>query len=372
MRYPPFALERYFARHEFSVRHMLCASDVEAMPMRDLLAMADEETAALWQSLRLGYTEPAGHSQLRAEIASLYRGIGPDAVLTFAGAEEGIFCAVHALLSRGDHAIVVAPAYQSLFDIARAIGADVSLVPLEPSTWSLDVGLIEAATRDTTRLVVVNYPHSPTGAQLPRDAFDRLVGWCESRGIHLLSDEVYRFLEQDPVLRLPAAVELGERTITLGVLSKAFGLAGLRVGWIATRDTSLLARLMTLKDYTTICNSAPSEVLALMALRAREALIERGRTIIGRNLPRLDAFFERQRERFAWVRPQAGTVGFPRLVRGGANRFADRLIKEAGVLVLPGSLFGYDPAHFRIGFGRVDLPAALDRLEEFAVHSISV
>jgi aspartate/methionine/tyrosine aminotransferase len=290
-------------------------------------------------------------------------------VLTFAGAEEGLFCAVHALLNAGDHAIVVAPAYQSLFDVARAIGAEVSLVPLDPSTWSLDVGVIEAATRQNTRLVVINYPHSPTGAQLPRGAFDRLVTWCETRGIHLLSDEVYRFLERDPAERLPAAVDRGERTITLGVLSKAFGLAGLRVGWIATRDATVLARMMTLKDYTTICNSAPSEILALIGLREREALLGRSRAIITHNLTHLSAFFERQQERFAWVPPRAGTVCFPRLARGEADGFAERLVRDTGVLVLPGSLFSYDPAHFRMGFGRVDMPESLARFEEFSVRA---
>src|SRR5262249_51977477 len=204
-------------------------------------------------------------------------------VLTFAGAEEGIFLAIHALLGAGDHIVVAWPAYQSLFEVARSIGADVTLVPLDSRDWSLDPSAIEAALRPNTRAIVVNFPHSPTGALLPRDTFDRLVSIAETRGIALFSDEVYRFLELDEATRLPAAVECGAHTMSLGVMSKSFALAGLRIGWIASHDASLLRRIMALKDYTTICSSAPSEILAIIALRGREAVLARSRGIIAAN-----------------------------------------------------------------------------------------
>ena len=369
MQIAEFALERYFARWEFSVRHVLCASDVEPIALDELLALADPESRELWDNLRLGYTESLGHPQLRAEIAGLYTTAAPDDVITFTGAEEAVFLLMHALLAPGDHAVVAWPAYQSLFEVARSIGAEVTLVPLDPRDWSLDPEAVVAALRPNTRVVVINFPHSPTGALLPRASFDRLTSETERRGITLLSDEVYRLLELDPGDRLPAGVDVGQRTVSMGVMSKAFALAGLRVGWVATHDASLRARLAVLKDYTTICGSAPSEILSIVALRARALVLGRSAGIIANNLPLLDSFFERFSERFAWIRPRGGSVAFPRLLtnrEGAADRFCDALVESEGVLLLPGSRFGYPGNHFRIGFGRADMPQALERLERFA------
>lgn len=366
MQIADFELERYFAQYEFSTRYLLCASDVEGYAMRELLSLADAKTLELWDRLTLGYTESAGLPALRAEVASLYDSVRPDDVLIFAGAEEGVFIAMHALLAPGDHAIVAWPAYQSLHEVARSLGASVTLVPLDPErSWSLDPDAVRRAIRPNTRVVVINYPHSPTGALLARDAFDAIVDACAASGVTLLSDEVYRFLEHDRAARLPAGVDATDRGLSLGVMSKAFGLAGLRIGWIATRDEALRRRLAAFKDYTTICNSAPSEVLALIALRARDRVLARARAIISSNLPLLDEFFERHRTRVEWVRPVAGSVAFPRLVVGDADRFAAALIEREGVLLLPGSRFGYPGSHFRLGFGRIDMPPALERLDSF-------
>lgn len=369
MQIADFALERYFARWEFSVRHVLCASDVEPLGLDELLAIADPESRALWDNLRLGYTESLGHPLLRSEIARLYDSTTAEEIITFTGAEEAIFLLMHALLAPTDHAVVVWPAYQSLFEVARSIGAEVTLVPLDAADWSLDPDAVLAALRPNTRLVVINFPHSPTGALLPRDSFDRLTKEMERRGITLLSDEVYRYLELDSADRLPAAVDRGDRTVSLGVASKAFALAGLRVGWIATHDAMLRSRLARLKDYTTICGSAPSEILALAALRARTLVLGRSNGIIASNLPLLDRFFERFADRFSWIRPRGGSVAFPRLLddgEGAVDRFCDELVETEGVLLLPGSRFGHGGNHFRIGFGRADLRAALERLEHFA------
>lgn len=371
MRIADFALERYFARWEFHVRHVLCASDVEPLPLSDLIALADDESRQLWDTLRLGYTESAGHPLLRAELARLYETAEAEDVLTFTGAEEGIFLAMHALLAAGDHVVVAWPAYQSLYEVARSAGASVSLVPIDDRNWELDPDRLLAEVQPNTRAIVVNFPHSPTGALLPRDAFEYLTSATEARGITLFSDEVYRYLEIDETTRLPAAVDRGRKTLSLGVMSKSFALAGLRVGWIATHDRDLLSRMNRLKDYTTICGSAPSEILALMALRAREQVVGRSRDIIARNLPLLDDFFTRQQTRFSWVRPRAGSVGFPRLCTNApraVDNFCARLVETEGVLLLPGSQFDHPGNHFRIGFGRTDMPQAIERLEQFVAN----
>ena len=367
MRIADFALERFFARWEFAVRHLLCASDVEGYPMADLLALADPESRRLWDDLRLGYSESTGHPLLRAEIAALHDGIAADEVLVFAGAEEAIFCLSNVLLVPGDHAVVTWPGYQSLHEVGRAAGAHIKLHELrEADGWDLDPERLIAALRPATRLVVVNAPHNPTGMLPTHEQWARLTGELSRRGVHLLADEVYRFLEVDEVDRLVAGADAFERGISLGVMSKSFAMAGLRIGWLATHDRDLLARCAAFKDYTTICSSAPSEILALIGLRAREAVLGRSRSIVRSNLAALDRFFADHADRFAWVRPRGGSIGFPWLLGDEPiEAFATRLVEQEGVLLLPGLQFGFPGNHFRIGLGREDLPDAVARLEAF-------
>ncbi|HEX5823823.1 MAG TPA: aminotransferase class I/II-fold pyridoxal phosphate-dependent enzyme [Candidatus Limnocylindrales bacterium] len=367
MRIADFALERFFARWEFAVRHLLCASDVEGYPMAELLALADEESRGLWENLRLSYTESTGHPLLRAEIASLYDDIGADDVLVFAGAEEAIFCLANVLPGPGDHAVVTWPGYQSLYEVSRAAGAEISLHELrEDDGWDLDPERLLAAIRPDTRLVVVNAPHNPTGMLPTHEQWDHLTGELARRGVHFLSDEVYRFLEFEEADRLTAGADAFEHGISLGVMSKSFAMPGLRIGWLATRDRDLLARCAAFKDYTTICSSAPSEILALIGLRARDTVLARSRGIVEANMTRLDRFFAAHADRFTWVRPRGGSIGFPRLLDDESiDDFAARLVETEGVLLLPGSQFGYPGNHFRIGFGRENLPRAIARLEAF-------
>jgi aspartate/methionine/tyrosine aminotransferase len=373
VRIADFALERYFARWEFAVEHLLCASDVQGYAMADLLALADDESRGLWEGLTLGYTESTGHPLLRREIASLYDGVDADDVLVFAGAEEAIFCLVNVTMGPGVHAIVTWPGYQSLYEVARATGAEVTLHQLhEADGWALDLARLRAQVTPSTRLIVVNAPHNPTGMLPDRATFDGLLAIAEEAGAALVVDEVYRELEFDPSRRLPAAVEASSRGVSVGVMSKSYAMAGLRIGWLASHDRDLLARCAAFKDYTTICSSAPSEVLALIGLRARDVVLARSRGIVEANLERLDAFFEDWGDRFTWVRPKAGSIGFPRLTAPGVDidTWAASLVEAEGVLLLPGSQFGVGGNHFRIGFGRTDLPVALDRLEAFAERTL--
>jgi aspartate/methionine/tyrosine aminotransferase len=373
MRIADFALERYFARWEFTARHLLCASDVQAYPMAELLALADDETRALWDGLHLGYTESSGHPLLRREIASLYDTIEPDDVLTFSGAEEAIFCLVNVSLGPGDHAIVTWPGYQSLYEIARAVGADLTLHELDESAgWALDLGLLRRQVTPATRLIVINVPHNPTGMLADRATFDELVAIADEAGAQLLVDEVYRGLELDEADQLPAGADATRRGVSLGVMSKSFALAGLRIGWLASRDRELLARVAAFKDYTTICSSAPAEILSIIALRARDQVLARSRAIVAGNLERLDGFFEDWADRFSWVRPRAGSIAFPRLTVPGVriDDWAAALVEAEGVLLLPASQFGHSGNHFRLGFGRTDLPEALSRLEAFAARTL--
>jgi aspartate/methionine/tyrosine aminotransferase len=373
MRIADFALERYFARWEFNARYLLCASDVEGYPMAELVELADDETRGLWDGLALGYTESIGHPLLRREIASIYETIEADEVLTFAGAEEAVFCLMNVLVGPGDHAIVTWPGYQSLYEVARAAGAEVTLHELhETNGWAIDLDLMHRQVTPATRLIVVNLPHNPTGMLADRATFDGLVALATEAGAYLLVDEVYRGLELRATDQLPAGADATSRGISLGVMSKSFALAGLRIGWLATHDRDLLDRVARFKDYTTICSSAPSEILAIIALRARDRVLARSRSILARNLDHLDGFFDNWADRFTWVRPKAGSIGYPRLTVPGVriDDWAAELVEAEGVLLLPGSQFGQPGNHFRIGFGRENLPEALARLEAYAGRTL--
>jgi len=373
VRIADFALERYFARWEFNARYLLCASDIEGYSMAELLGLADDETLALWDDLALGYTESTGHPLLRREIASLYESLDADEVLTFAGAEEAVFCLMNVLVGPGDHAIVTWPGYQSLYEVARACGAEVTLHELyEHEGWAIDLDLLRRQLTPATRLIVVNLPHNPTGMLADRGTFDGLVELAAEAGVYLLVDEVYRGLELDPADRLPSGADVMPLGISLGVMSKSFAMAGLRIGWLATHDRDLLDRVARFKDYTTICSSAPSEILAVIALRARERVLARSRSIVAANLDHLDGFFGDWADRFTWVRPKAGSIGYPRLTVPGVriDDWAAELVETEGVLLLPGSQFGHPGNHFRLGFGRANLPDALARLEAYARRTL--
>jgi aspartate/methionine/tyrosine aminotransferase len=359
----PFAIERYYERWEFRAELMLSSSDCESLAVNDLLALEPDSQERLL-SLRLGYTETPGSPELRAAVAGRYERLQPEDVLTLAAAEEGIFAAYHALLGHGDHVVVEAPCYGSAIEVARSAGADVSLwLRRHEDGWAYDIDALERLLRPETKLIYINSPHNPTGSQMPRAALDRLVEIAEERSIVLFSDEVYRGLEHDPADRLPAACEVYEHALTLGTVSKAYGLPGLRIGWLASRDRELLRRITEIKLYTTICSSAPSELLVALALRHGDRLIARSRELVLSNLPLLDAFLERRRDLFEWVRPTAGPIGFPR-VDGieDVQRWCEETAERADVLLLPGSVYE-QPRHVRFGFGRQNLPEALERLD---------
>ena len=382
MKIPEFSLERYFARHEFQSPYLLSSSDIEGYRLDELLGLADEEGRRLWEDLSLGYTESTGHPLLRSEIASLYEGVAPEEVLVFSGAEEAIFTFMNVALGPGDHAVATWPAYQSLYEVARAAGAEVTLLPLSHEDgWKLDPERLRASIRPTTKAIVVNFPHNPTGFLPDAEVFGEVVEIARDADAYLFSDEVYRLLEHDPSERLPAAVDRYEKAASLGVMSKAFALAGLRVGWVATHDERLLGELVRFKDYTTICNSAPSEILALIALRAREAVLSRSMEIITTNLPHADRFFDDRRDIFEWERPRAGCIGFPKLkAEFPTDQLASELAEEEGVMLLPGTAYGYETDgakgsaggnHFRLGFGRKNFPEALGRLENFVTRRLN-
>ncbi len=362
------ALATFLSSQHHRTEHHLSASECETMAIGELLALADPEDAARWATLRLGYTDPLGAPWLRSAAASGYEGAAEADIVCFAGAQEALYASMHALLSPGDHAIVVLPSYQSIETLALGL-CDVSGVALDPASgWSLDIDLVAAAVRPATRVIAISFPNNPTGKQLERDRYDALVALCRRHGIWLLSDEVYRLTERDLLRRLPTAADRYERGVSLGVLSKAYGLPGLRIGWVACRDRALLGRVAAIRQYLSTCSAGPSEVLACIALKAAPVILARNRALTEANLQRLLAFFARHPALFDCVEPEGGMVCFPRWRGAGdVDGFVARMA-EAGVLLLPASVFRSDllaqPAdRFRVGFGRSSFAAGLDAME---------
>jgi len=366
MKIEPFDLERYFAKHEFTAQFLLSCSDCESRSVSDLLALADAETIGLWKDLRLGYTESPGHPLLRKEIAETYDRIGAEGVLVVVP-EEGIFLIMHSLLKPEDHVICTFPGYQSLYEVARSIGCQVTRwEPDEERGWRFDVEELKKRIRPNTRLVVVNFPHNPTGCVPPLEDFLAIVELVQDREVHLLSDEMYRLLEIDDGPTLPAACDLYDRAVSLSGMSKAYGLPGLRIGWLASQDADILRRVAQLKDYTTICNSAPSEILAIAALRSRLAILEEQRARVSRNVRVLDGFFSKYQALFRWNRPVGGSVSFPRVLAvDDTSTFCEELIQATGILLVPSSQFQYGQHHVRMGFGRENLPQVIERFGDY-------
>ena len=364
-----FKLEDYLGKYEFSAKYLLCCSDAESFLMSEILAMSrPQNEGGSWENLRLSYTETEGLPLLRKIVAqTLYRGLSADNILMFSGAEEGIFCALYSLIEVGDHVIVLTPCYQSLLEIPKLKTADVTEIQLkEEDEWRIDLNIIQDAIKNNTKIIVINFPHNPTGQVIEQEELEALVDLCKSKGIWLFSDEVYRLLGKPKKPWASPAVQTYDKALSLGVMSKAFGMAGLRIGWIACQDKDMLKKIKHMKYYTSICNSAPAEILSLIALHNKDKILLRNNQIVEENLKWLDKFFIGYADLFEWIRPQGGCVGFVKYKSTEhIDSFCDRLVREKSVLLLPGSVYSYDGNYFRIGFGRKNMPECLEELKKF-------
>jgi aspartate/methionine/tyrosine aminotransferase len=366
MKIAPFKLERFFAKYEFKAPYLLSSSDCESLTVDDLLAYepaARDRLNALW----LGYTESEGRPELRSAITQLYEKITADQVLVCAGAEEAIFLFMNATLNNSDHVIVHTPCYQSLTEIATSIGCEITAWQTNgANNWELDTDQLSKLIRPNTRAVIVNSPHNPTGYLMSHETQQHIIEIARQHGIVIFSDEVYRYLEHDATDTLPAMCDLYENAVSLGVMSKTYGLAGLRIGWIATQNSAIRAAIASYKDYTSICNSAPSELLAIVALNHRDEIAARNLNIIRQNLSLLDLFFSRYEDLFQWWHPKAGSIAYPHLkLAQDVESFCIDVVEKSGVLLLPGTCYEVQSRHFRIGFGRMNMSQALEQFEQY-------
>lgn len=366
MKVSKFETEHYYALYEFSAAHLLSVSDCETVSISELIQFADLNLSDLGEQ-RLGYTESQGNPELRQTIALSYENINPEDVLVLATPIEGLFISMQAILEPQDEAIVLTPAYDALFNLPSDLNQRAKAWPLKAAKgkWALDLEALERLISSKTKLLVVNFPHNPTGF-LPTEAeFNQLIEIAKKHDLYLLCDEMYRGLEFGINPQLASGVELYEKSVVLSGLSKSHGLPGLRAGWLLTRDKSLYEKLLNWKLYTSICPAAPVEFLAMAALKVEGKLIQKNKEIIKRNLKLAEPFFEKWKSLFEFRAPLAGSIALVELKAGNATHYCHSLAKEAGVVLLPSRFMRFPDSFVRFGFGRTSFQAALEHYDAY-------
>ena len=368
MHIAPFVTEQFFALYEFNTPHLLSCSDCETMSIQELLSLAGVSLDELG-AFRLPYTESQGNSELRAAIAGTHNAVDPDHVVILGTPVEGIYLTMRTLLEPEDEVIALMPAYDALNNVAEHICGMVREWRIRPteegSGWTLNLDELRGLINARTKLLIVNFPHNPTGYHPTLEQFDEIIAITREHGLWLFCDEMYRGLELSDTQRLPSAVERYEKAIVLAGLSKSQGLPGLRAGWLIIPDADTREALINWKHYTSICPPGPIEFLATAALKVNEELMARNRALISENLRLAQSFFERWQSRFTWRPPQAGSIALVGVNVPSATDYCHHLAKDAGILLLPGSCLGASDQEVRFGFGRQNFADALEFYDEF-------
>jgi len=371
MKIASFETEQFFARHEFSTPYQLCNSDCESLSIAELLKLAGESPAQLGRQ-RLIYTESQGNLELRQSIAALHDAVSAEDVVVLGTPVEGIYLAARALLEPGDEVIVLTPAYDALINMfEHVVGPGQvrrwKIVPTETS-WQLDLDDLRRMVTPKTRLLVVNFPHNPTG-YLPTPGFQQdLITLVEEHGLTMFSDEMYFGLVQAGTATLPSAADASKNAIALSGLSKTYGLPGLRSGWLIVRDEAVRENIMNWKFYTSICPPGPSEYLANLALRVGDILRQRNITRIAANLELAEAFFSRWPDLFYWRRPFAGSTALVGYNVPSVAAISAQLARQEGLLIQSARMLGGDDQHMRIGLGRDNFGVVLGKFEDWLVR----
>lgn len=365
MKMEEFQLERLFAGYHARAKHMLSTSSCESVSMREILDMADEECKKLWDDLSLGYTDPRGFEPLLEAVTKRFTSIRHSDILELVP-EEGIFIFLNALLDPGDEVIVMQPCLPSLSEIPRALGCRIIRWPLEITKWGwkLDINFLAEKISHRTKLLVLNIPNNPTGYIPVETEIERILNLADKAGTWVFCEETYRGMEHDPAAAVPSLADRYTRAAVIGGLNK-YGLPGTRIGWLVTKNRRLLAECAAYKDYITLCNNAPGEILATIAMRNADTLLRRNHEIILKNLALAESFFKKHKKILRWIQPNGGSTAFPKLLPPhDVSKMCDRAMKEKDLLIVDGHVFGMEDNHFRVGLGRKDFARSLELFEE--------
>lgn len=302
--------------------------------------------------LTLLYGEHRGDKRLRELIAHQGEGLSPDDVLVTAGAAGALFILATSLLSASDHLVVLRPNYATNIETPRAIGCAITFIDLQfDKGFAVDVAAIERAIKPNTKYVSLTCPHNPTGTMMSRADLDRVIALVEKKGCRLLVDETYRDLSYGEPL--PMAASLSKSAISVSSLSKAFGIPGIRIGWLVTRDAALYELLLSAKEQIGICGSVIDEWIAMATLEKRDAILAQTMPVMAKQLGIVRDWIEAE-PLVEWVEPSGGVVCFPRLkvdTKFDLDAFYSRLLDQHAAYVGPGHWFEQPKSFFRIGFG---------------------
>ena len=365
MKIDDFKLERYFAKHEFTAKYLLSSSDCDGYEQSYVLQQASEKERALWEGLKLGYTESEGSTLLRKAILQFYNLESVENVVVASPGELN-FITMNVLLNSGDHVVSVSPAYQSLYEVVKSLGCEISWWKPNPENWEFKTEDLKDLIQDNTKLLILNFPHNPTGSYLSRQQLDEIIALARKNDVTIFSDEMYRKLTVSGMEELPAVCDIYEKGISLWGMAKSFGLAGVRIGWLVSQDIDFLERVIAFKDYLSICSSAPSEILSMIALNHSDAFILSNIQKIKRNIATFQDFASNQDLIISFIPPKAGSTAFVELnVAGSSLEFSDQLVKDTGIMTVPAEMFEQEGKFIRVGFGRENFPVVLELLDKY-------
>jgi len=365
MKINDFKLERYFAKHEFTAKYLLSSSDCDGYKLKYLLENASKAEMDLWEGLKLGYTESEGNPLLREAVLQYYK-IKTIENVVVASPGELNFISMNLLLNSKDHVITISPSYQSLSEVVKSIGCELSYWKPNPENWEFNTADLEKLIKKSTKLIILNFPHNPTGSYLTKEQLDKIVRIAKKHDIYIFSDEMYHKLIIDDIEELPPISDIYEKGISLWGTSKTFGLAGLRTGWLVSQDTNFLRKVVAFKDYLSICNSATSEILSIIALNNIDKFLPQNLIKIRKHIMLFGEFVAKHQIIFSFIPPQTGSTSFVKLnIENSSLEFSNQLVEKTGIMTIPSEMYDYQGKYIRVGFGRSNFPEALDIFDKY-------
>jgi aspartate/methionine/tyrosine aminotransferase len=363
MQLKPFLLDIWLDTYEHDIEFDLASSTGPSWTVDELLNLAGEEERHRLLNHRLSYSHPAGADGLREAIAEMHN-VSAECVQVMTGASEALVVLMWLAAEPGANVILPLPGFATFSALPESLGIETRFYRMrKENNFSIDVEEIMMLANDKTKLIMINSPHNPTGATISDADMETLHDFTSSRGIQLVSDEVYHPIYHGPETK--SASRLPQATV-IHDLSKAFSVPGVRTGWMIEQDPKRRELYWNARAYFSISNSTPGEILAEIAMRKRDVILRKTQETASRNLEHLDRFMAEHCDTMGWIRPQGGMTAFPWLVSGENARPFCQAAAEQGLLLAPGDCFDV-PSHLRLGFAAAgdEFPQALDRLGEF-------
>lgn len=357
-----FLVDEYFVEHEAEAKYMMGSSDPESLLLKEAIPNLSK-----YSEESLGYVLGKGRPDLRKKLADLYESVAPEQIAVLNGGEETIYVTMRALLKKGDEIVVHTPCFQSLSVIAEEVGCKVIYYrPTIEGGWEFDLSLLQSKISDKTKLLVLNYPHNPTGACLRKSDMEKIIRLCKAHDLYLISDEVYRFLQIDEQYTTASFADLYDKAIALGSFSKTFASPALRVGWIATKDADAMEKILAYRHFTSTCINLVSQLAASELLDNSKAIIRRNNEIVHRNFLLFQDFLAHHSETFFCVLPKGATTAYVKLLGGQtAKEFCMKILQNTGVLIVPSSVLEASDEYIRVGLGRESFPQCIKLVDAY-------